>query len=158
MAEVEKPTPPATEQMTQVVSAEEFAAVKTANAALTQRLAQVERAARQRDMTERVDNFVAIGTDKTALAEHLLTLQEAAPAEFDYFHGLLVAVDGVLAKADLFSQVADGRERKTERGAETFADAVQKHLDDKFDGDMSKYTLAADAVAKARPELYKASR
>jgi hypothetical protein len=154
----EKPTPPAAEQMAQAVSADEFAAVKAANAALTQRLAQVELAARQRDMAERVDAFVALGAEKSELTGHLLKLQDAAPAEFEYFHGLLKTVDALLAERDLFAQVADGRPAKPARGAETFADAVQAHLDKHFDGDMAKYAEAADAVARAKPELYKASR
>lgn len=150
---VPQPTPPATEIMVSTISADEFAALKTANEKLVTRLAQVERAARKRDMSARVESFVAISAEKDGLAENLLKLQEQAPDLFAYFDGLLGAVDGELVKADLFSQVGDGRARKEDRGVETFESAIEKVWIEKYDSEPAKYEAALLEVSKAKPAL-----
>ena len=165
MAEVEKPTPNAAEQMTQVVTAEQFAAVQAELAAQKQaaetfrvELAKTNRARRLDQLTARVEQFMAISADKAELAGKLLDLEEKSPELFGYFDGLLAQLDGALTQADLFTARADGRPAKEERGAETFADAAAKVWAEKYDSDPAKYELAANEVAKAKPALYQASR
>ncbi len=159
-----QPTPPATEQMTQVVTAEQFAALQVELAAQKQmaekfaaELRQTNRARRLDQLTARVDGFTALGAEKAELAAKLLDLEEQAPALFGYFDGLLAQVDSALA-AGLFGALATGKAPKEERGAETFAAEVERVWAEKYDRAADKYEAAANEVAKAKPALYQASR
>ena len=158
-----QPTPPATEQMTQVITAEQFAAVQAELAAQRQaaetfrvELAKTSRARRLDQLTARVEQFMAISAEKSELAGKLLDLEEKAPELFGYFDGLLAQLDGALVQSDLFTARADGRDRQPERGADTFDAAVARELKDHFDGDQSKYAEAALAVARRDPALARA--
>ena len=158
-----QPTPSAPEQMTQVITAEQFAAVQAELAAQKQaaetfrvELAKTNRARRLDQLTARVEQFMAISAEKNELAGKLLDLEEKAPELFGYFDGLLAQLDGALVQSDLFTARADGRDRQPERGADTFDAAVARELKDHFDGDQSKYAEAALAVARRDPALARA--
>jgi hypothetical protein len=151
--------------MTQVVTAEQFAALQAELAVQKQaaekfaaELRQTNRARRLDQLTARVDSFTAISAEKGELATKLMDLEEAAPALFGYFDGLLAQLDGALATGGLFTATASGRQPKEDRGAETFAAEVEKVWAEKYEREPAKYELAANEVAKANPALYQASR
>ena len=155
-----QPTPPASEQF--AVTAEEFAALKAKADKADQLVAivdsmgvnlrKVERARRLDQLTAHVDGFTAIGADKAELAAKLQELEEAAPALFTYFDGLLGQLDGALS-AGLFGALATGKTPADERGADTFAAAIDKVWAEKYERAPEKYADAALEVAKAQPKL-----
>ena len=160
-----QPTPPAPEQMTQVITAEQFAAVQAELAVQKQaaekfaaELKQVSRARRLDQLTARVEGFTAISAEKGELATKLMDLEEAAPALFAYFDGLLAQLDGALGTGGLFTARANGLTPKEDRGADTFAAKVDAVWAEKYDREPAKYEAAANEVAKAHPALYQASR
>src|SRR3990167_5116036 len=125
-----QPTPPATPQTATgqgerfSFTPEEFAALKAKADKADQLVAivdsmgvnlrKVERARRLDQLTAHVDGFTAIGADKAELAAKLQELEEAAPALFTYFDGLLGQLDGALS-AGLFGALATGKQPADER-------------------------------------------
>ena len=153
--------------VTELFTAEEFAALK-AQAAKAQALeAQVEslktqaetmsayvvneRKARRRDqLTRECEQFHALGVAPATLAEKFQALEEKDAELFGYFRDLLAQADKSLMHAGLFSQVSSAR---GENAPETFEAVVDKILAEKFGGDVTKAAEAMIAASKLRPDL-----
>lgn len=162
MPELEKPTPPAPEQMKDTVSAEEFAAYKAqTEAALAAankeretfavKLAEERRTRRLGEIAARVEKFAVVAGDK--LAEHLMALEEKAPDEAAFFTALLETLDTQAATADLFKQA--GSVRKTAQ-PESLTELAGKIVVETFGGDTTKFEDALELAGKQRPDLMRA--
>lgn len=149
-------TPPAPEQMTQVVSVEEFAAVKAqleaeqkARADLAEKFAAEQRKSRLAGWTAKVENFHAVPTD--GLVDKFMALEDAAPDLAEFFAQTIAALDTKIVTGDLFTQ--RGSARKATANVETLADLASQFVADKFDGDMGKWEQAMNLAGEKRPDL-----
>lgn len=151
-----------TSEETFAVKPEEFAALKAKADqfdALKQQVDTYAAQLQQERNTRRLEKFTAIAEDYTALpveakatAEKFAAIEDGAgPDVLKWVMERFAAFDKALTEAGLFSEVAS---KRSGGQTETFADAVDHILRDKFNGAPEKYSDAMALAMQAHPDLY----
>jgi hypothetical protein len=143
---------PATEELEADPVAEELVAEKAKNEKLQAKLDAEILAKQKSKLMAEVEGFRALGIEKDEYVEKMTALEGHDSDLADWLRERFAAIDGALFEAGLLVEIGTDAEIET-GGDALFVQRIQNVINEKFEGDMSHWTEAMEAVGKLHPEL-----